>query len=88
MILKLFFIGWLSLVSSGDLLVFPGLNANKSCDINNKVKAGKCISYNKCSSETKEFCDLFEEVVYVCCDNSLIKADFADLRNSRASETG
>ncbi|KAL5284983.1 hypothetical protein ACFFRR_006982 [Megaselia abdita] len=87
-ILELWFIGWLSLVyCSGDLLVFPGFMANKSCDIGYKVNAGKCIPYNDCKSESKELCDLYEEIAYVCCENNFINQDKIALRNSRTSET-
>lgn len=88
LILVLCLTGSLSLVSSGDLLVFPGMMVNRSCDVENKVNAGKCIRYNDCTSETKELCDFFNEVAYVCCENSSIKRDIIELRSSRTRETG
>lgn len=87
-ILGLYVIGLLSLVSSGDTFIFPGLMVNRSCDVEYKVNAGKCIPYNDCASESKNLCDLFEEMVYVCCENKFINRETVELRNSRSRETG
>lgn len=88
LILVLCLTGSLSLVSSGDLLVFPGMMVNRTCDVEYKVNAGKCIPYNDCASKTKELCDLFNEVAYVCCENNSIKRHIIELRSSRTRETG
>lgn len=88
MILVLCLIGWLTLVSTNDLLVFPGLNANQSCEIDNQPKSGKCVPYKQCEGESKQLCDLYEDVVYVCCANSFVNEGSVELRNSRHDETG
>lgn len=90
LIFVLCLIGWLSLFSLGEILIFPGLMVNKSCDVEYKVNAGKCIRYNDCASESKRLCDLFEEIAYVCCENRFISHDHEtdELRNSRSIETG
>lgn len=80
--------GWFSLISSGDLLIFPGMMVNKACDVDYKVNAGTCVPYNDCASDSKTLCDLFEEIAYVCCENSFINREMVELRNSRRKETG